>query len=213
MPQTDPTATLFNKYAHQYQEKFMDYGLYHDSFDRFCALVEKQKAEVLEIGCGPGNITRYLLNMRPDLHILGIDIAENMLALAAINNPTASFQMMDCREIGTLGRKFDAIVCGFCLPYLSKEESLNFIREAEDLLNAGGMLYISTMEDDYSKSGFKGSSSNPDDKLFIHYHEAGYLTEALAENGFEILDLQRLDFPAEMGDPATDLILLARLTV
>ena len=38
-----------------------------------CNLITKDKAKLLEIGCGPGNITKYLLSKRTDFNIFGID--------------------------------------------------------------------------------------------------------------------------------------------
>lgn len=83
--QEDPynvTFTTWNKIAETYEKKFMDLDLYNDSYDLFCANIIKQNPNVLEIGCGPGNITRYLLSKRPDLTIEGLDIAPNMIELA-----------------------------------------------------------------------------------------------------------------------------------
>jgi len=75
-----------------------------------------------------------------------------MLALAKKNNPTAEFQLLDSREILKLNKTYDAIMCGFCLPYLTKEEAIQLMEDAAKILNANGVIYISTMEDDYSKS-------------------------------------------------------------
>ena len=96
------TFETWNKMASLYQVKFMDLDLYNDSYDIICKSITKKGASILEIGCGPGNITRYLLSQRPDYNILGIDIAPNMIALAQKNNPTAKFKVMDCRRIGEL---------------------------------------------------------------------------------------------------------------
>jgi trans-aconitate methyltransferase len=145
------TKKTWNKYAKEYQDKFMDMDLYYDTYDLFCTLIEKKNAEVFEIACGPGNITRYLLTKRPDFNILGIDLASNMIDLAKINNPEADFQLMDCREIGKVDKKYDAIMCGFCLPYLSREESEKLISDVSGLLKLNGVLYLSTMEDDNDK--------------------------------------------------------------
>jgi len=41
-----------------------------------------EQAKVLELACGPGNITKCLLSKRPDLEILATDIAPNILELA-----------------------------------------------------------------------------------------------------------------------------------
>ena len=204
---TQNVIALFDKHAKGYQEKYMNVDLYGDSLDLFCAQLEKQNAEVLELACGPGNITRYLLNKRPDLKILATDLAPSMLELAKINNPEASFQLLDCREVNTLGKKWDAVMCGFCLPYLSKEDAIQFIQDAANALNDKGLLYISTMEDDYSKSGIQYSSTG--DELYMYFHQADYLTEALENNGFKLLDLRRKVYSMQEGVVTTDLILLA----
>ncbi len=199
---------IFDKRATLYQERHMDVSRYHASFDLFCNSIPEQGAAVLEIACGPGNITRYLLQQRPDFHLLGIDLAPNMLELARTNNPQAQFQLMDARDISRLDKTFNGIMCGFCLPYLSREGAEKLIADAAGLLTPGGVLYISTMEDEYAKSGFFHTDGN--DEFYMYYHEAGYLVNALKENGFELMDLQRQQYPAADGSNTTDLILIAR---
>jgi trans-aconitate methyltransferase len=193
---------IFNKCADIYQDKFMDVSLYHETFDLFCRNITKQNPDIIELACGPGNITRYLLSKRPDFKIVGTDLSVNMINLAKINNPTAEFQLMDCRDIGMISKKYDAIMCGFCLPYLSKEETLKMIADASKLLNPNGLIYISTMEDDYSSSAFKKGSTG--DEIFMHYHEAGYLTEAFIKNNFNIIELTRKIYPSTDGTTTTD---------
>lgn len=208
MDRSKAAADVFNKHADLYQEKFMDVSLYHDSFDFFCNSIKKQNAEVLELACGPGNITNYLLSKRPDLKILGTDLAPNMIELAKQNNPTATFEVMDCRTIKNLNTKYDAIMCGFCLPYLSKEETLKLIYDCSQLLVPGGLLYISTMEDYYSKSGFKKGSQG--DEIYMHYHEGGYLTKTLEENNFKTLNWRRQESPEADGSVTIDLIIISQ---
>lgn len=201
-------VNVFDKRAKEYQEKYMDTSLYHDTFDLFCSYVEKKNAEILEIACGPGNITRYLLDRRPDFKILGTDLSPNMLELAKTNNPEAEFQLLDGRKISELDKKFDAILCGFGLPYLSKAESVALIGDAAQLLEPGGILYLSTMEDAYEKSGPVQSSYG--DTSYIHYHQADYLSEALENHQFKILHLIRKQYPANEGSTTTDLVIIAR---
>ncbi|MEO7483926.1 MAG: class I SAM-dependent methyltransferase, partial [Ferruginibacter sp.] len=162
-------STIFNKYAKEYQEKFMEVNLYKDSLDAFCDLIAKENSKILDLACGPGNISRYLLNQKPGLAIMGIDLASNMVLLAKANNPDATFAVMDCRSIANLTEKYDAVVCAFCLPYLSKKETNKLIIDINSLLNEDGICYISTMEDDHKKSGYETSSQG--DKVFMHYYE------------------------------------------
>lgn len=205
------TATeVFDKCAKEYQERFMDVGLYHESFDMFCKVVAKKNPAILELACGPGNITKYLLEKRPDFKILATDVAPSMIELGKANNPTAEFEVMDCRNISQLDKKYDGIMCGFCLPYLSKEEAIKMIGDASKLLHPEGMMYISTMEEsETNKSGPKTSSSG-EYTLYMHYHQAAYLIDALEENDFEILDFKRQDYPTRDGSKVTDLIIIAR---
>ncbi len=202
------TAKVFNKWAKEYQEKFMDVHAYAQTFDFFCNAIKKQNAEILELACGPGNITKHLLSKRPDFKILGTDLAPKMLDLAKLNNPNAQFEIMDAKDIGKLKHKYDAVMCGFCLPYLSKEEAVQLILDASNILNADGLIYISTMEDDYNKSGFKKGSKG--DEIFMYFHQADYLSNALTNNSFEILDLQRIKSELTNGDVVIDLVLIAK---
>lgn len=204
------TFSTYNGAAKSYQDKVMGMDLYNDTYERLCKLIEKKNAEIFEIASGPGNITKYLLAKCPDFKITGSDIAPNMIELAKINNPTADFQVMDCRDIESLDRTFDAIVCGFCMPYLSKEECVKLIKDSSKLLNANGLFYFSTMEDDYDKSGFETTSFSGTDEVFIYYHQTDYLTNCLQENGFQIVDLKRKDYPEPDGSFLRDMIFIAR---
>ena len=185
--ETNKTAIavgIFDKLANLYQERFMDVSLYTDSFHAFCDALSKPDATILEVACGPGNVTRFLLDIRPDFKIHGTDLAPAMLELARQNNPTAVFSLLDCRQISAIDQQFDAILCGFAFPYLSKAEAIQFIADASSQLLPNGVLYISTMEDDNSKSDWQTGSTG--DKLFMNYHESGYLIEALESSDFRL---------------------------
>ena len=69
------------------------------------------------------------------------------------------------------------------------------------------MFYISTMEDDYSKSGIEKSSQG--DEVYMHYHEEDYLVEAILRNGLKVLHMQRVDYRGDNGVKTTDLIIIA----
>jgi len=197
-------VNVFNKVAQLYQDKFMDVSAYRQGLDLFCAAIQKPGATVLEIACGPGNITRYVLDKRPDIGLLGTDLAPNMLSLGKANNPAANFMLMDGRDIGKLEKRYDGVLCGFLFPYLSKKEAVDFLTGAADILNPGGILYLSTMEDDYSKSAYvKGSTG---DEVFMHYHEAAYLKKALEASHCTLLHEERI---CSTGAD-TDLVLIAK---
>lgn len=194
---------VFNKNAALYQSKYMSVDAYRISLDLFCDNIPTG-ASILELACGPGNITKYLLDKRPDFNILATDLAPEMLKIAKANNPSANTQSLDCREITSLSQKFDAIVCGFALPYLSKEEALQLIKDSATVLNPGGLLYISTMEDDYSKSGWITASTG--EQVYMYYHQSDYLEQAMTDNGLQLI--HQNSQPSANGD--TDLVMVAK---
>lgn len=200
----------FDNAAEGYAAKFMDQSLYQDSFDIFCEALPFPSSRILDIACGPGNISKYLLSKLPGLQLMGIDLAPRMIELAKAHNPNAEFLVWDSRKIKELNRKFEAIMCGFCLPYLSKEEALDMLSQSADILTENGVLYLSTMEGSYEDSDWEGPSSGEGPKIYMHYHESAYLLPALEKLGFEIRFHHRQDFDKYEHKKFTDLILIAR---
>src|SRR5690606_4638216 len=172
----------WNNIAALYNEKFMDLPLYNDSYDFICEALFQPKAKILDVGCGPGNITKYLLTKRPDYDIYGIDIAENMIELARVNNPGARFAVMDSRLMHKLDSKYDGIVVGFCLPYLSPEETGELITNAYELLNDQGLIYLSFVAGDPAQSDFKVGSGG---RVYFYYHLLEYVLATVKQQNFE----------------------------
>jgi 2-polyprenyl-3-methyl-5-hydroxy-6-metoxy-1,4-benzoquinol methylase len=186
------TFETWNKVASLYQDKFMDLDLYNDTYDFICNNIVKDKAKILEIGCGPGNITKYLLSKRTDFEIFGTDIAPNMIELAKRNNPTANFAILDSREIDEIETRYDGIICGFCLPYLSQTDSQKLIADSYKLLNENGLLYLSFVEGDPGKSDFQVGSSG--DRVYFYFHNLNDLRTQLAESKFDELRTFKVEY-------------------
>ena len=187
------TFKTWNKVATIYQDKFMDLNLYDETYDFFCEILESANAKILEIGCGPGNTTKYLLSKQPNLRIEGIDIAPKMVELAKINNPSAHFKVMDIRKLNEFNTKFDAIMCGFCIPYLSENDCSKLINDSKNILTKRGILYISFVEGDQNKSGFQSGSTG--DRVYFYYHSLENLKKKLFENTFELIKLFNVKYP------------------
>lgn len=178
------TFEVWNKIASLYEERFMELPIYNESYDTLCTLAPAQ-ARVLELACGPGNITRYLLRQRPDLRIRGIDMAPNMIRLARKHNPSATFTTGDIRDIGKLQDHYDVIVCGFGLPYLSSSEADDLFVHSAALIETEGLLYISFVDGAPEQSGIQTSSSG--DQLYFYYHDQEHIRQQLTHTGWTVI--------------------------
>jgi SAM-dependent methyltransferase len=76
-------------------------------------------SRVLDVGCGPGRHSHALAGS--GCHVVGIDISERFVALAAAEGPTgAVFARADAHALPVRGEQFDAVISlcqgGFGLP-------------------------------------------------------------------------------------------------
>lgn len=202
------TFETWNKVASLYQDKFMNLDIYNDTYDFICSSLNKTNSNILDIGCGPGNIIKYLLSKRPGFEIFGIDIAPNMIEFAKENNPKARFAIMDSREISNIKTKYDCIICDFCVPYLSHTDSEKLIFDAYKLLHDDGLIYISFIEGDPNKSDFQVGSSG--DRSYFYYHNLNKLKTQLLDNSFGDQKVFRVEYKKSETEKDIHTILTAK---
>lgn len=202
------TFETWNSMAARYEAKFMDLALYNASYDRMCDAIQLADANLLEIGCGPGNIAKYVLAQRPEYQLHGIDVSPNMVALAQKNNPNAHFEVMDCRTIGSLNASFDGIICGFCVPYLSEIECSQLMIDCYALLNPNGVLYLSFVAGDPALSGFQINSEGK--RSYFYYHSMATLKQSLMSTGFALLNVLEVAYPKSAVDSEIHTIVIAQ---
>lgn len=199
----------FNEFAEEYTQRFASVDSYSGSLDRFCQLIAIGHPKILELGCGPGNVTKYLVKRFPDSRIIAVDLAPKMIEIAQKQLPEVDFRIMDVRNISSIPEKFDAILCSFCLPFLSKSDAEKLISDCAGLLTSGGVLYISTMEGDENKAGFETTSFSGNAEIYFNYHLQADLENALKESGFLVDEIKLQDYEEPDGSLTTDLVFVA----
>lgn len=193
MDKYEETFETWNKIANLYEDKFMNLSLYNETYDFFLDTLKQDQLHIFEIGCGPGNITKYLLFKKPGLKIKGIDIAPKMVELAQLNNPSATFKVMDTRKLEEVNEKFDAVMCGFCLPYLSESDCSKLVYNMNQILTVNGILYLSFIQGQPSQSGYISGSTG--DRTYFYYHTLEEIEHQLFKNHFEIIKTFEVKYP------------------
>lgn len=105
---------------------------------------ELRGARVLELGVGTGRVTKFLLELTPDL--AGIDYAPNMVDICKERFPDAEFQQGDVRDLSAFhGSNFDCVVFSYNgLDYISHADRLAALDEIRQTLKPGGRFVFST---------------------------------------------------------------------
>lgn len=185
----------------------MDLAYYNESYDLFCKLIKNKQPKILELGCGPGNVTKYILKRLPDAIITAVDVSENMLILAKKNNPELTVLKLDIRKLNEIKQKFNGVIGGFCIPYISAIEVEQLIQNCNHLLDKSGILYLSFVEGDPSKSGFQIGSSG--DRSYFYYHELDHLLNQLQKNDLQLVKIMPVKFPRKNGSTEIHTIIIA----
>lgn len=197
-------VAVFNAHAASYAQKYADVSAYAHSFSALTARLAPD-ASVLELACGPGNISKYVLAIRPDLKWIGTDLAPNMIDIARCGNPSAQFELMDSMALDQRPESFQCILAGFLLPYIAPNQLPELLQKCHAKLSGNGYLYCSFIEGHATESCWETGSQG--DKIFMHYYPGSALIELLGNNGFEVVWQQNHPIAGER--PLQDMVLIA----
>lgn len=103
------------------------------------AMQIKAGESVLELGCGPGELTAELLKRGARVH--AIDVSDEMLRDALERAPAATFERADLTRYAP-GRRYDAILLSFVLHELEPADITAVVERAAASLASGGRLVI-----------------------------------------------------------------------
>ena len=94
-------------------------------------------------------------------------------------------------------QEFNAIVCGFCIPYLSVEECHDLFYNSTNLLSKSGLLFLSFVEGNYQDSRY--ISGGTGDRTFFYYYKKDDLKEALEKQNFIVKTIIETDYEKANG--------------
>src|SRR3989344_3605511 len=107
----------YNKIAKEWHNDHQTDDWWVSGTDKFIELI-KPRGLVLDVGCGGGTKSKYLISR--GLKVVGIDISENMINIAKTEVPEGKFIVMDLTEVGDLEDMFDGIFSYFTVEELEK---------------------------------------------------------------------------------------------
>ncbi|MDN3643330.1 class I SAM-dependent methyltransferase [Lutimonas halocynthiae] len=202
------TFKTWDAIASAYERQFMDLSLYNDSYKLFLSSLDKPNARILELGCGPGMITRFMMQRFPDLNYTATDVSAQMIKRAESNVPQVKFEVLDCRNMSSMKQQFDGIVCGFTLPYLSKEDRLKLVSDCTELLSNKGVLYLSYVAGNQTEPVCMTDKEG--NSLYFFYHQTEELKKELEMYGFQLIDIISLIYKKKEDVEEEHTVIIAR---
>lgn len=137
------TQVSYDRVAVEYAEKFKD-ETDRKSFDRDC--LDRLAREVgglgpiCDIGCGPGQVARYL--HRQGVDTLGVDLSPRMVAEAQRLNPKIHFHQGNMLSLPDADDSWGGIAGFYCIIHIPREQVVEALREMKRVLKPGGVLLL-----------------------------------------------------------------------
>jgi SAM-dependent methyltransferase len=109
--------------------------------ERLLAFIPNKKGMILDVACGKGATTRYLLKYYKPENVTGINISAKQLQHCQKNAPGCTFLLMDATHLKFADNSFDTIICVEAAVHFDTREK--FLQEAQRVLKPGGRLVLS----------------------------------------------------------------------
>eukprot|EP01084_Bolivina_argentea_P101050 181239_1 len=148
---------LSNKYQNLKAPYHWVYGTYKQTLLHFLKLltINKQDLEVIDIACGDGNVSRFIidnqsyLNKR-NINVIGIDISSYQINLAISKSQLnkyvqhIQYENISAQHVNYV-KKFDVAVIFFCFNYSqNKEELKKMMMKSYECLKDDGIIIGTT---------------------------------------------------------------------
>ncbi len=138
----DDLRAGYDVVAESYARQFFD-ELSRKPFDR--TLLEDFAAglpgkPVLDIGCGPGHVGRFLSER--GLEVTGVDLSPAMIEVARRMNPGMRFEVADMRSLPQRDATCSGIVAFYSVIHIERGDVPTVLREMRRVLQPKGKLLI-----------------------------------------------------------------------
>lgn len=168
---------------------------------------------VLDVATGPGFLAGLALERGAT--VVGIDIAETMVAIARGRHPAARFEVGAAEDLPVRDRAYDAVVSAWGLPHFADHST--FFTEARRVLKPRGRLSLGTWCPPPGNQFFAlllgaltGHATNspnlPAGPDMFRYADPNLVERELTTAGFVNVSVSPVDFTVRLDNGAEDLI-------
>jgi SAM-dependent methyltransferase len=180
----------YDRIAGEYASHYAD-ELAHKPLDRAllgCLIELADGGRIADIGCGPGQVARFLHDRSADA--MGIDLSAGMVAAARSAHPGVEFRQGSMLSLPVEDASLAAIVCFYAIIHLRPDDIGAAFREFRRVLAPGGYLLLAFHIGD--ERIHRDEWWDRPVSLDFHLLMPDMIERALAASGFSIgMSLQR----------------------
>jgi ubiquinone/menaquinone biosynthesis C-methylase UbiE len=186
----------YNKTAHKYADALFD-ELSNKPFDRLIltqfANENKTKGKLLDMGCGPGQTTKFVHELGIKNNI-GTDISHGMIEKARALNPGIAFEVADMLNLHYSNNTFGSAIAFYAIVHFTEPELKKAFAETYRVLNSDAQFLFSFHigNEIIHRDNFFDVPVNID----FYFFETEKILKLIQETGFKIVDaIERYPYP------------------
>lgn len=178
----------YDKTARNYAGKFIN-ELNKKHFDRILlksfASENSDKGKIIDLGCGPGQTTKYLSHCGLT-DLVGVDISPEMVKIAKAINPQLNFDTADILNLKYPDNFFGSAIAFYSIVHFDYGQIKTAFKETKRILKGNGQFLFSFHIGDspVHLDNFLDYQVNID----FHFFETNKIIALLTDTGFEIID-------------------------
>jgi SAM-dependent methyltransferase len=149
------------------------------------AAENKVKGKMIDLGCGPGQTTRFLAENGVE-NIIGTDLSPGMISKAKELNPGLQFQTADMLKLDFPNQYFASAVAFYAIVHFNDDQLSTAFAEINRVLTGGGQFLLSFHIGDeiFHRDEFFGAPVDIDFCFF----RTEKIIELLKEANFKIIE-------------------------
>jgi ubiquinone/menaquinone biosynthesis C-methylase UbiE len=195
---------LADEFARRFMSEYDDRPFDREILDGFAERVAG-KGRVCDLGCGPGQLARYMHKRGVD--VFGIDLSSKMVEEARRANPGIEFEQGDMRDLNIQSNSLAGIAAMYCIIHIARADVTGVLRELRRVLQPGGLLLLVFQIGDQTmhRDEWWGRAVSIDFTFFSSDEMAGYLRAA----GFMVEEIKEREPYTDGGSTRQVAYLLA----
>ena len=150
-----------------------------DSFKRLIeSLPIKKNSKIIDIGCGTGEISKYLSAQGYDA--LGVDVSDYIKEEYSKNTQNLKFEEVDITIENSISDKYDVVLAHLLLHHILPEDIPSACENIKKLVKADGIVLLSWLKQEkYPHPVRKGLWGNEDH--YLYYHSKDIIAEQFSD--------------------------------
>jgi SAM-dependent methyltransferase len=206
--------TSYDRVAGEYAGQFSD-ELSRKPFDRkmlewLAEKVDGAGGPICDMGCGPGQIARYLHSL--GVKACGVDLSPEMVREAARLNPEIPFEQGDMLDLSRVADEaYAGIAAFYSLIHVPRQSITDALRELRRVLRPSGTLLITFHlgRETVHKDEWWGREVSLD----FHFYESSEMKAHLRRAGFELTEvIERDPYPPDVEHQSRRAYIFAKKT-